>query len=52
MEKTWFYKILFFQEVIVLVKDKKIRTMKDTCQSMLVSFITGITLHGQEKSYQ
>ena len=23
MEKTWFYEILFFQEVIVMAKDKK-----------------------------
>ena len=48
MEKAWFYEILFFQVAIVMVKDKKRCTIKDTMQSKLVLFITGITLHGQE----
>ena len=38
MEKAWFYEILFFQVVIVMVKDKKRCTIKDT-MSIKVSFI-------------
>ena len=48
MEKAWFYEILFFQVVIVMVKDKKRCTIKVQCQSKLVLCITGITLHEQE----
>ena len=38
MEKAWFCEILFFQVVIVMVKDKKRCTIKDT-MSIKVSFI-------------
>ena len=48
MEKAWFYEILFFQVVIVMVKDKKRCTIKVQCQSKLVLCITGITLREQE----
>ena len=44
MEKAWIYEILFYQVVIVMVKDKNRCTIKDT--------ITGITLRDQEQSYQ
>ena len=30
MEKAWFYEILFFQAIIVIVKDKERCTLKDT----------------------
>ena len=49
MEKTWFYGILFFQVVIVIVKDKKKDALwKVKCQSKLVLCITEITLREQE----
>ena len=38
MEKAWFYEILFFQVVIVMVKDKKRCTVKDT-MSINISFM-------------
>ena len=38
MEKAWFYETLFSQVVIVMVKDKKRCTIKDT-MSIKVSFI-------------
>ena len=38
MEKAWFCEILFFQVVIVMVKDKKRCTIKDT-MSIKASFI-------------
>ena len=38
IEKAWFYEILFSQVVIVMVKDKKRCTIKDT-MSIKVSFI-------------
>ena len=38
MEKAWFYEILFFQAVIVMVKDKKRCTVKDT-MSIKISFM-------------
>ena len=46
MEKAWFCETLFFQVVIVMVKDKKRCTIKDT-MSIKVLFFTGIALHGQ-----
>ena len=53
MEKAWFYEILFFQVVLVIVKDKKKNALqKIQCQSKLVLFITGIALHEQEKRFQ
>ena len=30
MEKAWFYVRLFFEEIIVMVKDKKKYSIKDT----------------------
>ena len=48
MEKAWFYEILFFQVVIVMVKDKKRCNITEQCQSKLVLCITGITLREQE----
>ena len=38
MEKAWFCEILFFQVVIVMIKDKKRCTIKDT-MSIKVNFI-------------
>ena len=38
MEKAWFYEILFFQVVIVMVKDKKRCTVKDT-MSIKIDFM-------------
>ena len=38
MEKAWFYEILFFQVVIVMVKDIKRCTIKDTL-SIKISFM-------------
>ena len=38
MEKAWFYEILFFQVVIVILKDKKRCTIKDT-MSIKISFM-------------
>ena len=38
VEKVWFYKILFFQVLIVMLKDKKSCTIKDT-MSVKISFI-------------
>ena len=38
MEKAWFYEILFFQVVIVMIKDKKRCTIKDET-SMKISFM-------------
>ena len=38
MEKAWFYEILFFQVVIVILKDKKRCTIKDT-MSFKISFM-------------
>ena len=35
MEKAWFYEILFFQVVIVIVKDKNKFTIKDTMSSKI-----------------
>ena len=35
MEKAWFYEILFFQVVIVIVKDKNRFTIKDTMSSKI-----------------
>ena len=37
MEKTWFYKRLFFEVVIVMIKDKKY-SIKDT-MSIKISFM-------------
>ena len=48
MEKAWFYEILFFQAIIVIVKDKERCTLKDTMAIKISLCITGITLHGQE----
>ena len=38
MEKAWFYEILFFQVIIVMVKDKKRCTLKDA-MSITISFM-------------
>ena len=38
MEKVWFSEILFFQVVIVMVKDKKRFTIKDT-MTIKTSFV-------------
>ena len=37
MEKAWFYEILFFQVIIVMVKDKNRYIIKDTT-SIKISF--------------
>ena len=55
MEKTWFYEILFFQEVIVMAKDKKSCAITNTMSNQkLVLYITGIIYidKTQEYSYQ
>ena len=38
MEKAWFYDIFFFQLIIVMVKDKKRCTTKDT-MSIKITFM-------------
>ena len=48
MEKVRFYQILFFQVVIVMIKDKKDAILKIQCQSELVLRITEITLREQQ----
>ena len=48
MEKAWLYETLFFQVVIVTVKEKKDALKKIQCRSKLVLCITGITLREQE----
>ena len=44
MEKAWLYETLFFQLVIVTVKEKKVALKKIQCRSKLVLCMTGITL--------
>ena len=40
IKKAWFYERLFLVVVMVMVKDKKRYSIKNTCQSKLVSCIT------------
>ena len=49
MKKTWFYEILFFQVVIVRVKDKKRCTIKYT-MSIKISAMQLQELHSVNKS--
>ena len=47
MKEAWFYEILFFQVIIIMVKDKKRCSFKGTMATKIVLCITGITLQAQ-----